>query len=138
MKVKRYRLHGCLLLICAIGLAVSIGTSVANSKIPLSDDAMSSVYGGECGPCDDMSTQGCHGQSEYNCTDEDCGGWYREGCRQDEKECKGTSPSTSCTTLTVDCEGTWTQYECNYYSLQCNKDEDYTKSCDVRQKDWCE
>jgi hypothetical protein len=138
MKAKGLKFYGCLLVVFAIGLAVSIGMSIGNAKTLLSDDAMSSVYGG-CGPCDNMYTQGCIHTKESSCTDEDCDGWYREGCPEDRKECKNTQPGTQCTPTTKNCEGSYTLYDCEYGGYgTCQKVNGKTKSCSSYEKAWCE
>lgn len=112
METKGYRFYGCLSLICAIGLAISLGTSVANSKMPLSDEAMSGVYGGSCGtgPCDAKTPQGCNtptGNTLCNyrsveptsaCTSPN----FQQTCKRDQEQC-GNRGEGSCTDGTASC-----------------------------------
>ena len=140
MKTKGHRISGCFLLVCAIGLAVGICASVANSKIPLSDNAMSSVYGG-CGPCATKDNDGCRAPT-INCETKDpneCTGTYRTSCKQEQKECKVETPEL--------CDDSFTK-ACFYKTFDtscCEIDDDtedcenvyqYTCSCSGS-RDWC-
>jgi hypothetical protein len=140
MKTKRHRIFGCLLLICAFGLAVGICTSVANSKTPLSDNALNSIYGG-CGDCL-ADGEGCPGPAgtqcgslgEYSCN----GRAWRQGCRQTKKSCQGTNPS-SCVDTTEECDGTYEYYKCEWKEEfnYCGVKSQQTYSCSQWSKAWC-
>ena len=133
MKTKGFRFYVCILLICAIGLAVSIGTSVGNGKTPLSDDEMSSVYGG-CGPCDTKDYDGCLGPTT-NCedkpdTEEGCRGTYRTTCKQEQKECKNTDGEPCDENHWDPCwDVRYTVYNCDLYLGECRNYFNYTNDC---------
>lgn len=154
MKVKRYRLYGCLTMICAIGRAVSIGTSVANNKMPLSDDAMSSVYGGQCetGPCDWDMAQGCNtptGNEFCNsrdvsptsaCTSPD----FKQSCKRDQGQCSNgnegncTEPTPSCPTEVSEKKCIIVDDECrtgttNPNPITCGTSYSTYQDCDTQQ-----
>jgi len=124
MKTKRYRIYGCLLLICTIGLSMSIYVSFANGKMPLSDSEMINVHGGLCYPCSDSGTEGCPTGSRTLCGAREhryqCNG-YRTSCRQSEKKCQDkTTPG--CTDKMKPCS------DKDYNSWYCSWDSD-TESC---------
>ena len=141
MKTKGHRIFGCLLLICAVGLAVGICTSVANSKIPLSDNALSSIYGG-CGDCL-PNGKGCAGQHGIRCEDQTydgCGGsWSNDNCRQTKKSCQGTNLST-CEPTTALCDGTYTHTVCERKEVGsykwCGVKSSESRPC-TGSKAWC-
>ena len=116
MRVHGYKIYCLLLLICVIGLSVSICCSFANSQKQLSDREMSYVYGGDCGPCEGKGTQGCSSASALTCAERyqksgTCSGYYRQSCKTDEKECKNTNQN-SCTNTTPSCPGVYNIYKC--------------------------
>jgi len=140
MKTKGHRIFGCLLLICAVGLVASICTSVASSKTPLSDNALSSIYGG-CGDCL-PNGEGCPGPAGTECKDGSefsCNGTsWRQGCRQTKKSCQGTNPS-SCEDTTEACDGTYEYYKCEWNDElnRCLTKSQTTYSCSRWSKAWC-
>jgi len=117
METKGHRIFGCLLLICAVGLVASMCTSVASSKTPLSDNALSSIYGG-CGDCL-PNGEGCQFSANTNCgsrSTSNCSGLeYRSSCRQTKKSCQGSEPSN--------CEPT---------SKTCGENNYYWETCEVK------
>ena len=119
MKTKGHRIFGCLLLICAVGLVASICTSVASSKTPLSDNALSSIYGG-CGVCL-PNGEGCDIERNTKCSSrpvDNCanGLTYRSSCRQEKKSCQGSDPS-SCVGTSWTCGGIKYNWEtCKVYT----------------------
>jgi len=139
MKTKGYRIFGCLILICVVGLAAGICNSVANSKILLSDNAMGSVYGG-CGPCDSMSEDGC-APADDSCTvneeEEDCTGLHKSSCKQTQKECKEQTTELCDDSMSKGClHQDFTRYECEWIAGTCLDDPLYTTNC-AGLKEWC-
>ena len=124
MKVQGYKIYGYLLLICAIGLSVSICSSVADSKIPLSNDEMSAIYGGEWGPVGTKDYDGCSPPTT-NCedkpdTEQGCTGTYSTSCKQEQKECANGDPDDPCEEISRACGyETYEKYKCVLRTGEC-------------------
>lgn len=130
MKTKGYKLYGCLLLVCAIGLAVSIATSLGNAKTPLSDEAMSNVFGGcgggSTGPIKWTDESGCNTPTGTDHCDTrgvdpttECTDWeYEQSCRRDESECENKGEG-SCTDGTESCPTQVLKKECRITGDEC-------------------
>jgi len=119
MKTKGHRIFGCLLLICAVGITIGVCATAANSKMPLSDNAMGSVYGGDgCGDCEWSETEGCSGSSNQTCAGrydgeyaETCSGKYRTSCKYNERNCLGNNQNW-CDPTSIPCPDTYDVYDC--------------------------
>jgi len=139
MKTKGHRIFGCLLMICAIGIAIGVCATAANSKIPLSDNAMGNVYGG-CGPCDSMDVEGCapgDDSCDVNEEEEDCDGYHKTSCKQTQKECKEQTPELCDDSMSKACFYVdFTRYKCKWTVGTCVDDPLYTTNC-AGSKEWC-
>lgn len=122
MTTKGYKIGGCLLLSCAISLAV-ICASAANSQVPLSENEMDSVYGG-CTHCDYSGNEGCAHGSRYTCSERlevtgNCSGQYISSCRDDEMECQNDNQDF-CHDQSVWCPSEYSKYDCVVYADTCD------------------
>lgn len=139
MKTKGHRC-GCLLLICAIGLGVGVVTSTGKSKMPLSEEAMGSVYGG-CGPCDTKDYDGCHPGTK-NCEDKPdtqagCTGTYYTSCSQEQKECKNIAGMCDPFHWEPCWDVRYTVYTCELIDGVCSNVFQYSHDCDTGSREWC-
>ena len=106
MKVQRYGIYGCLLLICATGMLIGICGSYANSQKPLSFNEMSDVYGGCQQWVAAPNGNGCAGPVYClvltGCME------LKSSCKQSQTKCaKAQEGRNYCDDMFTECEGTY-------------------------------
>ena len=112
MKIKRYGIYVCLLLVCIIGLSIGVCVSFADVGKPLSDEEMSCVYGGcYTQKCDRFLPDNCEAAATIQCQKSECTepGWTgyvctqgdgqqiceTTNCRQTQENCQDGSPTSN-------------------------------------------
>lgn len=148
MKIKGCKICGCLVLICAIGLAIAVCTSSAKNGVPLSENEMSSVYGGCDTHCDYTGSEACPYGSSQTCAERydpndasSCSGYEIESCRQKEKGCLNDGGASCYGYDNEPCGGTYVKYRCKLVEDEC-KTETVATGLDCHReytetKNWC-
>ena len=131
----------CLSGICSIALALVLAHSGANAGAVLSPTELDGVCGGACGErCAYAYSSGCAPYEETGpCDTPEEGFWCpdeqkRTSCLEAEYACTD-GVYAWCTDLTLDCESTYTFYQCeadNGPNFQCYWRQGQTYSCTGR------
>lgn len=139
LKIKKKMFYCFLSLVCIIGLCACF----TDGKCQLSDNEMSNVYGG-CGPCYNNGDK-CRGESGEACgsrTQEQCSGYYTQGCRQQSRKCQNLTGVCNGPYI-KDCDGSYSYCKCNWNSstdecIPTVLNTWYCKDYTYGTKPWCE